>query len=60
LGPLSIQGARVSFGNVPIFEYFGLAKTPALLIGMDIIGRLSSVALDYARRTVQVRTRAMG
>jgi hypothetical protein len=57
LGSLRIQGARVSFGNVSIFEYLGLASVPALLIGMDIIGALSSVALDYTHRTVQVRPR---
>jgi predicted aspartyl protease len=60
LGPLRIQGARVSFGNVPVFEYFGLTRVPAMLIGMDIIGSLSSVALDYAHRTVQVRARVTG
>jgi predicted aspartyl protease len=58
LGPLQIQGARITYGDMRIFEHWHLIKEPALLIGMDAIGLLDVFIIDYRRHELQLRTRA--
>jgi predicted aspartyl protease len=57
-GPLQIQGARIIYGDMHIFEHWHLIKEPALLIGMDTIGLLDVFIIDYRRHELQLRTRA--
>jgi predicted aspartyl protease len=58
LGSLQIQGARITYGDMHIFEHWHLIKEPALLIGMDAIGLLDVFIIDYRRHELQLRTRA--
>jgi predicted aspartyl protease len=58
LGSLQIQGARITYGDMHIFEHWHLLKEPALLIGMDAIGLLDVFIIDYRRHELQLRTRA--
>jgi len=55
LGALRISGARVSFAEVSIFSHFELAEKPALLIGMDVLGQLDSMIIDYGAHELQLR-----
>jgi predicted aspartyl protease len=55
LGALRIAGARVSFADVSIFSHVQLAEKPALLIGMDILGQLDSMIIDYGAGELQLR-----
>jgi predicted aspartyl protease len=55
LGPIRIQSARVAYGEMRIFEHWKLTKEPVLLIGMDAIGLLDVVIIDYRRRELQIR-----
>ena len=55
LGSIDIQGARITYSNVPIFDHWQLTKEPALLIGMDVIGLLDTFIIDYRRRQVLFR-----
>jgi predicted aspartyl protease len=57
LGSLQIQGARITYGDMRIFEHWHLIKEPALLIGMDAIGLLDVFIIDYRRHELQLRTR---
>ena len=54
-GSLRILGARVSFGDMSIFDHLKLADRPALLVGMDVLGQLGSMVIDYGRNTVRLR-----
>jgi predicted aspartyl protease len=58
LGGVSVRNARIVFGDMFIFDKWDLADTPALLIGMDVIGTLDVLVIDYKRRELQVRTRS--
>jgi predicted aspartyl protease len=58
LGSLQIQGSRITYGDMHIFEHWHLIKEPALLIGMDAIGLLDVFIIDYRRHELQLRTRA--
>lgn len=57
LGGIEISGARITYGEVRIFEHWHLAREPALLIGMDALGRLEELIIDYRRRELELRTR---
>ena len=57
LGSLQIQRARITYGDMHIFEHWHLIKEPALLIGMDAIGLLDVFIIDYRRHELQLRAR---
>jgi hypothetical protein len=54
-GNIQIRSAHVTFGDMHIFEYWNLASKPALLIGMDALGQLDTLIIDYRRRELQVK-----
>jgi hypothetical protein len=56
LGGLQIRGAQITYGDMHIFELWHLTKEPAMLIGMDTLGLLDTLIIDYQRRELQVRT----
>jgi predicted aspartyl protease len=58
IGALEISGARAVYGDMRIFEFWKLTDEPVLLIGMDTIGLLDTVIIDYRTRELQVRTRS--
>jgi len=57
IGTLGIQGARAIYGDMHIFETWKMTREPVLLIGMDTIGQLNTVVIDYRLRELQVRMR---
>ena len=57
MGGLEIHGARITYGEVRIFEHWQLTQQPTLLIGMDALGLLDELIIDYRRRELQLRTR---
>jgi hypothetical protein len=58
LGSIEILGTLITYGEMHIFERWDLTKKPALLIGMDVIGLLDTVIIDYRRHELQLRVRA--
>ena len=56
VGAMQIRGARITYGDMRIFEHWNLTKEPAMLIGMDALGLLDTLIIDYRRRELQVRT----
>jgi predicted aspartyl protease len=57
LGSLWILGGRISYADVPIFRKLALASEPAMLIGMDILGKFESLIFDLNNQTLQLRPR---
>jgi predicted aspartyl protease len=58
---IAIGGARltnltVTFGDLHVFEVWSLQQEPALLIGMDLLGRLQQFIVDYPRREFHLKT----
>jgi predicted aspartyl protease len=55
-GELIVRRAEIRFADLHIFEHWNLTARPALLIGMDVLGRLDTLILDYRREEMQVKT----
>jgi hypothetical protein len=55
LGKLTIRGAHVTMGDMQIFEQWKLTSEPVLLIGMDTLGLLDTLIIDYRRRELQIQ-----
>ncbi len=55
IGPLRILNAHITFGNMKIFEYWGMIEEPALLIGKDTLGQLDTLIIDYKLSEIQFR-----
>lgn len=57
--PLAIGAARLPaqallYADLPVFAAWGWGRRPAMLLGMDLLSGLSSLAVDYRRRGVAV------
>jgi hypothetical protein len=57
LGEASIDNLDVTFGDFQIFRTWGLDNEPALLIGMDALGTLADLDIDYQRKEVGMLAR---
>lgn len=57
IADITISGMRVTFGDIYIFDAWKMTDEPALLIGMDVIGRLDSLIIDYKRKELHLRPR---
>jgi predicted aspartyl protease len=57
IGDLMIRDARITFGDMQIFDHWGMATEPAILIGMDVLGLLDTLVIDYRRMELQVKRR---
>jgi hypothetical protein len=55
LGNISVRDARINFSDLHIFERWRLRDQPAILIGMDVLGVLDTLIIDYQRREAQIR-----
>jgi predicted aspartyl protease len=58
IGDVRIRGARVTYGDMRIFDHWRMTDEPVVLIGMDAIGLLDTVIIDYRRRELQIRMRS--
>jgi predicted aspartyl protease len=56
-GQMIVRNAPVRFADLHIFDHWKLTSQPALLIGMDVLGTLDTLVIDYARSELQLRTR---
>jgi predicted aspartyl protease len=57
LGDIEINNLQVHFGNDFIFGHWGLTEKPAILIGMDLIGTLETLVIDYKMAELHLRAR---
>lgn len=57
IGDITIRGMHVLFGDIYIFNAWKMTEEPALLIGMDVIGLLDSLIIDYKRQELHMRPR---
>ena len=57
LGDVMIREARITTGDLHIFQHWKMVKDPVILIGMDVLGLFDTMIIDYRRRELQVRMR---
>lgn len=57
---IEISNDRLLFANMAIFERWKLAKQPAVLIGMNTLGQLDILIIDYQRKELQIRMNGPG
>jgi hypothetical protein len=55
IGDLVIHRARITTGDMDIFQHWKMLKEPTLLIGMDVLGLFDTLIIDYRRRELQVQ-----
>lgn len=56
-GHMSVKGVHVTFGDMYLFQHWGLIDVPALTLGMDLMGSFDVLIIDYSRRELQIRLR---
>jgi hypothetical protein len=56
VGRITIRDPRVTFADMAIFKQWRMVNEPALIIGMDVIGLLDALVIDYRRHELQIRT----
>ena len=56
-GVVEIRYHDMTFGDMHIFEHWHLTDEPAMLIGMDALGLLDTLIIDYRMHELQIRTR---
>ncbi len=54
LGAVQIWGAHITLGDMHIFDVWHMTSEPAILIGMDALGQVDELVIDYHRRELQV------
>lgn len=54
-GPVVIQGVGIVYSDIPIFKIWHLSSQPALIIGMNVLGSVDALILDYPRARVYLR-----
>ena len=57
LGPVTIQAAFITVSDLDIFERWHMTREPAMLVGIDTLGLLDILVIDYRRMELQIRTR---
>jgi hypothetical protein len=55
LGEAEIEGVPIVYGDIHVFKMWELQEEPALLVGMDILGSLEKLVIDYQREEIQFR-----
>ena len=54
LGDVHLSNVVIAFDDAHVFERFGLANKPAMLLGMDMMQAFTRVSIDFARRRVRL------
>mgnify|MGYP005816080433 CR=1 FL=1 len=56
IGDVRVRNGQITFGDFHVFEHCKLDDRPALLLGMDVIGRLDLFVIDFRRLVVGFRS----
>jgi len=52
LGGMQLGNVAIVYADMPIFALWGLDKTPAIVLGLDLLTQFETVSLDYGRSAV--------
>jgi predicted aspartyl protease len=54
IGDMTLSNLQVIFADFHVFKLWGLDQQPAMLIGMDMLGVLERLVIDYRRNEVSM------
>ena len=54
LDTVAVRNVQITFIDLHIFQHWKLTREPALMIGMDVLGVLDTMIIDYRRRELQI------
>lgn len=57
MNEVTVRGATFTFSDVHIFRQWRMTQEPALMLGMDVLGMLDQVIIDYRTRELHLRTK---
>jgi Aspartyl protease len=57
---VEIRYHDITFGDMRIFEHWHMTHEPTMLVGMDALGLLDMLIIDYRRHELQIRMRDAG
>ena len=57
--PISIESVRITevsivYGDFHVFKVWELTDKPAIILGMDVLGRVASLSIDFSNQTVYI------
>jgi predicted aspartyl protease len=57
IGDIMVRNPAMTFADFAIFEHWKMKEEPAMLIGMDVLGLLDTLIIDYRRKELQIKLR---
>jgi predicted aspartyl protease len=60
LGDIQIADVELVYGDFHIFDVWNMNHTPALIIGMDILGSVRVLSIDFQSQNVYLQGRYLG
>jgi predicted aspartyl protease len=57
VGALRFNGVYVTYGDMYIFDRWQLGSEPTLVLGMDVLGTVDVLVIDYRLHELQIRLR---
>lgn len=57
LGGVAIRNMRVTFGDFNVFGLWGLDDQPAIVVGMDVLGTVDALMIDYKDEELRILPR---
>jgi predicted aspartyl protease len=54
IGEASLDNLEITFADLHVFRYWKLDQVPALLIGMDLLGVVARLVVDYRRAEIHL------
>lgn len=54
LGRHALPALPLLYADLPVFAHWGWSGTPSILLGMDLLNRLSHLRIDYPRQRVAI------
>jgi predicted aspartyl protease len=58
VGEADLANLQVMFVELPMFALWDLDQTPALVLGMDLLGTVEEIVIDYRRSEIFIRPRS--
>jgi hypothetical protein len=52
-----VRNPAMTFADFEIFEHWKMIDEPAMLMGMDVLGLVETLIIDYRRKELQVKVR---
>jgi predicted aspartyl protease len=57
LGALTLRDVHITIGDMYIFQHWHMTDEPTILVGMDLLGLVDTMIIDYRTKMLQIRLR---